>query len=128
MRCKLSFALLGSAVQCIRGARSAGGHAHNQELLPTDLVIADIQNLCMNRVVIFSLSSFNSPLSCSFYFLGIAIFFLCELHLFVFYFKSTTCSSSYTTCMLCTLSSRNYSVCGTFDLYGFCGTNIYTSK
>ena len=41
MRCKLAFALLRSAVQCIRGARSAGGRAHNQELLPTDLVIAE---------------------------------------------------------------------------------------
>ncbi len=43
MRCKLSFALIRSAIQSIRGARSAGGHAqlHKQAQLPTDLMIAE---------------------------------------------------------------------------------------
>ena len=41
MRCKLSFALLRSSIQCIRGARSAGGHAFKQSPLPTDLVVAE---------------------------------------------------------------------------------------
>ena len=39
MRCKLSFALLWSSMQCIRGARCAGGHAFKQSPLPTDLVV-----------------------------------------------------------------------------------------
>jgi len=37
MRCKLSFALLWSSMQCIRGARSAGGHAFKQSPLPTGI-------------------------------------------------------------------------------------------
>ena len=41
MRCKLSFALLRSAIQCIRGARSSSGLAHKQIIPPTDLVIAE---------------------------------------------------------------------------------------
>ena len=41
MRCKLSFALLRSSIQCIRGARSAGGRAFKQTPLPTDLVVAE---------------------------------------------------------------------------------------
>ena len=38
LRCKLSFALLRSSIQCIRGARSAAGRAWRQVALPTDLV------------------------------------------------------------------------------------------
>ncbi len=38
MRCKLSFALLRAAINSIRGARSAGGHAFKQAPL---LVIAE---------------------------------------------------------------------------------------
>ena len=41
MRCKLSFALLRSSIQCIRGARSACGHTFKQSPLPTDLVVAE---------------------------------------------------------------------------------------
>ena len=41
MRCKLSFALLRSSIQCIRGARSAGGRAVQQSILPADLVVAE---------------------------------------------------------------------------------------
>ena len=41
MRCKLSFALLRSSIQCIRGARSTSGHAFKQSPLPTDLVVAE---------------------------------------------------------------------------------------
>ena len=38
LRCTISFALLRSAIQCIRGARSSGGHP---AVLPVDLVIAE---------------------------------------------------------------------------------------
>ena len=39
-------------------------------------------------------------------------------------YDHTPCrSSSYTTHMVCALSSGNYSAGGTFDLYGFCGRN-----
>ncbi len=42
MRCKLSFALLRSAIQCIRGARSAGGRAFkHDDVPPIDLVVAE---------------------------------------------------------------------------------------
>ena len=41
MRCKLSFALLRSSIQCIHGARSAGGHALKQSHLPADLVVVE---------------------------------------------------------------------------------------
>ena len=41
MRCKLSFALLRSAIQCIRGARSASGRAFHNVIPPTDLVLAE---------------------------------------------------------------------------------------
>ena len=41
MRCKLSFALLRSAIQCIRGARSASGRAFHHVIPPTDLVLAE---------------------------------------------------------------------------------------
>jgi len=41
MRCKLSFALLRSSIQCIRGVRSASSHAFKQSPLPTDLVVAE---------------------------------------------------------------------------------------
>ena len=40
MRCKLSFTLLRSAIQCIRGTRSARGHALRQAVPPSDLVAA----------------------------------------------------------------------------------------
>ncbi len=39
MRFKLSFVLIRSAIQSIRGARSTGGHAHKQAL-PMDLETA----------------------------------------------------------------------------------------
>ena len=38
LRCTLSFALLRSSIQCIRGSRSAAGHAMKQQLPPIDLV------------------------------------------------------------------------------------------
>ena len=38
LRCTISFALLRSAIQCIRGARSSRGHA---VFLPVDLVTAE---------------------------------------------------------------------------------------
>ena len=38
LRCRISFALLRSAIQCIRGARSSCGHAI---LSPVDLVTAE---------------------------------------------------------------------------------------
>lgn len=41
MRCKLSFALLRSSIQCIRGARSAAGRASRQVILPADLIISE---------------------------------------------------------------------------------------
>ena len=41
MRCKLSFALLRSSIQCIRGARSCSGRAFFQSVLPTDLVVVE---------------------------------------------------------------------------------------
>ena len=41
MRCKLSFALLRSSIQCIRGARSNRGRASKQPVLPTDVVVAE---------------------------------------------------------------------------------------
>ncbi len=39
LRCSLSFSLLRSAIQCIRGARSSRGHA--MKMSPVDLVIAE---------------------------------------------------------------------------------------
>ena len=41
MRCKLSFALLRSSIQCLRGARSSRGRTCRQHVLPTDLVLAE---------------------------------------------------------------------------------------
>ncbi len=41
VRCILSFSLLRSAIQCIRGSRSAGGHAAKQQLPPVDLVMSE---------------------------------------------------------------------------------------
>ena len=41
MRCKLSFSLLRSSIQCIRGARSASGRAFKPTLLPADLVVSE---------------------------------------------------------------------------------------
>ena len=41
MRCKLSFTLLRSAIQCIRGTRSARGHALKCNIPPTDLVVVE---------------------------------------------------------------------------------------
>ena len=41
MRCKLSFALLRSSIQCIRGARSTCGRAFKQPFHPTDLGVAE---------------------------------------------------------------------------------------
>ena len=41
LRCTLSFSLLRSAIQCVRGSRSAGGHAVKQQLPPSDLVMAE---------------------------------------------------------------------------------------
>ena len=42
IRCRLTFSLLRSAIQCIRGARSAGGHA-SREFHPLDLILAEAQ-------------------------------------------------------------------------------------
>ena len=42
IRCRLTFSLLRSAIQCIRGARSAGGHA-SREFHPLDLISAEAQ-------------------------------------------------------------------------------------
>ena len=41
IRCRLSFSLLRSSIQCIRGARSAIGRAARQQIPPTDLVSAE---------------------------------------------------------------------------------------
>ena len=41
LRCSLSFALLRSSIQCLRGARSAGGRATWQPLPPVDLVTSE---------------------------------------------------------------------------------------
>ena len=41
MRCKLSFALLHSSIQCIRGARSANGRASRGATPPVDLVVSE---------------------------------------------------------------------------------------
>ena len=41
LRCTLSFSLLRSAIQCIRGSRSARGHATKQQLPPIDLVTSE---------------------------------------------------------------------------------------
>ena len=41
LRCSLSFSLLRSAIQSIRGSRSAGGRAAKQQLPPIDLVVSE---------------------------------------------------------------------------------------
>ena len=41
LRCALSFALLRSSIQCIRGARSAAGRAVREHLPPVDLVSSE---------------------------------------------------------------------------------------
>ena len=41
MRCKLSFSLLRSSIQCIRGARSAAGHPSRDITLPVDLMVSE---------------------------------------------------------------------------------------
>ena len=43
LRCRLSFSLLRSAIQCIRGARSSIGHAARSPTLPVDLVCSELQ-------------------------------------------------------------------------------------
>ena len=45
LACKLSFALLRSSIQCIRGARSAGGRPFKQAFLPTDFVVTESTKL-----------------------------------------------------------------------------------
>ena len=52
IRCTLSFSLLRSSIQCVRGARSAGGHAYKQLI---DLVSNEA------KICIFSLWSFSEP-------------------------------------------------------------------
>ena len=42
MRCKLSFTLLRSSIQCIRGARSAAGRVSRGAVPPADLVLSDL--------------------------------------------------------------------------------------
>jgi hypothetical protein len=42
LRCRLTFSLLRSAIQCIRGARSNCGHAAKSQTPPLDLVIAEL--------------------------------------------------------------------------------------
>ena len=41
LRCTLSFNLLCSSIRCIRGTRSASGHAQRQSLPPIDPVISE---------------------------------------------------------------------------------------
>ena len=41
IRCSLSFSLLRSSIQCIRGARSAAGRAAKQPIPPVDLVSSE---------------------------------------------------------------------------------------
>ena len=41
LRCKLSFALLRSSIQCLWGARSAAGRPSRNVLLPVDLVLSE---------------------------------------------------------------------------------------
>ena len=43
MRCKLSFALLRSSIQCIRGARSANGRASRGATPPADLAVSEAE-------------------------------------------------------------------------------------
>ena len=42
LRCRLTFSLLRSAIQCIRGARSSCGHAAKSQTPPLDLVISEL--------------------------------------------------------------------------------------
>ena len=42
LRCRLTFSLLRSSIQCIRGARSSRGHATKSQLPPLDLVISEL--------------------------------------------------------------------------------------
>ena len=41
LRCTIPFALLRSAIQCVRGARSSRGHAVKAIFSPVDLVVAE---------------------------------------------------------------------------------------
>ena len=41
LRCTLSFSLLRSSIQCIRGSRSAGGRAVKHRIPPIDLVTSE---------------------------------------------------------------------------------------
>ena len=42
LRCRLTFSLLRSAIQCIRGARSSCGHAAKLQTPPMDLVVSEL--------------------------------------------------------------------------------------
>ena len=42
LRCRLTFSLLRSAIQCIRGARSSCGHAAKSQTPPLDLVMTEL--------------------------------------------------------------------------------------
>ena len=42
LRCRLTFSLLRSSIQCIRGARSSRGHATKSQMPPLDLVISEL--------------------------------------------------------------------------------------
>ena len=59
MRCKLSYALLRSAVQCIRGAPSAGGLTFKQVALPADLAITETNTSYILDNVLFCVHQFS---------------------------------------------------------------------
>ena len=68
IRCSLSFSLIRSSIQCIRGACSAGGHASKQLIPPIDLVPmnqAPCNFFTLHLFFFFHFFSELSVLSCS---------------------------------------------------------------
>ena len=64
INCSLSFSLLFSSIRCIRGARSAAGHASKQLIPPIDLVSTEAKILFF--IFLFFTILFQNPLlSCS---------------------------------------------------------------
>ena len=67
LRCTLSFALLRSAIQCIRGARSTRGRAVKASFSPVDLVISRGQLSTLLDTVFHVLISFSFSFSATLY-------------------------------------------------------------
>ena len=63
IRCSLSFSLLRSSIQCIRGARSAAGRASKQLIPPIDLVSTEAK--ISSSFIFFTILFQNPLLSCS---------------------------------------------------------------